>query len=177
VAVKWLKQPYVTANLTGNPWKCECSALGEAWRELRHKLTVNCASAEDRRGRTWDVIKEDLCPKLSAPDYPLTETSVMNLSSNVESEGAEVISDSDNGNSSLMTTILIVIGVFSVCVLIAGGIILVLLLKKLRGSSNAPQNSNVYTQWTTYVQDPTVSPTYLITNMDCAQENIYETVA
>ena len=101
----------------------------------------------------------------------------MNLSSNVESEGAEVISDSDNGNSSLMTTILIVIGVFSVCILIAGGIILVVFIKKPRESWNAPQNTNVYTQWTTYVQDPTVSPTYLITNMDCAQENIYETVA
>ena len=137
-----LKHTAAVTDRSGNPWKCECSALGEAWRELRHKLTVNCVSAEDRKGRTWDVIEEDLCPngyrlpELSDTDYPNMKTSVMNRSSTAESEGAEEAPDSDNWttnsllindrnrSSSLMTTILIVIGVLSGCVPIAAGIIL-----------------------------------------------------
>ena len=141
-SVRRLKHTAAVTDRSGNPWKCECSGLGEAWRELRHKLTVNCAPSEDRKGRTWDVIEEDLCPngytlpEHSDTDYPNMKTSVMNSSSTAESEGAEEVPDSDNwttnsllindrnGSSSLMTTILIVIGVLSGCILIAGGIIL-----------------------------------------------------
>ena len=63
-SVMWLKDTATVTDLSGNPWKCECTALGEAWRELRHKLTLNYVSPEDRKGRTWDLIKEDLCPHI-----------------------------------------------------------------------------------------------------------------
>jgi hypothetical protein len=81
-----------------------------------------------------------------------------------------------NGSPSLMTIILIVIGVLSGCVLIAGGIILVVLVKKLRDSSNNIQNSNVYTPGTSYLQISSQSLTDLCSNKDCAKENIYETM-
>jgi len=60
-SVRWLKHTAAVTDLSRNPWNCECSAVGEAWRELRHKLTLNCASTEDRRGRTWDEIGT-VCP-------------------------------------------------------------------------------------------------------------------
>jgi hypothetical protein len=122
-SVRWLEYTAIVTDLSGNPWKCECSALGEAWRELRHKLTLNCASPEDRRGRTWDVIEEDLCPSrhsfanLSSTDNPNLKTSNMIRNSPTETEGAEEFPESDNtttnslfindrnGSSSLMTTI------------------------------------------------------------------------
>ena len=40
-SVRRLKHTAAVTDQSGNPWKCECSALGEAWWELRHKLTVN----------------------------------------------------------------------------------------------------------------------------------------
>jgi len=122
-SVGWLKLAAAVTDLSGNPWKCECSALGEAWRELRHKLMVNCASPEDRTGRTLDVI-EDLCPSrhifvnLSDTDSQNLKTSYMNRSSSTEPEDAGEFADSDNpttnsslisernGSSSLMTTII-----------------------------------------------------------------------
>jgi len=94
-SVRWLKHTAAVTNLSRNPWECECSALGEAWRELRHKLTLNCASTEDRRGRTWDVTGEDLCPsghilvfaKFSDTDNPNLRTTNRNRRSAVETEG------------------------------------------------------------------------------------------
>ena len=59
-SVRWLKHTAAVTDLSGNPWKCECSALGETWRELRYKLTLNCVSPEDRRGSTWDMM-ETVC--------------------------------------------------------------------------------------------------------------------
>jgi hypothetical protein len=165
MTVKWLKQPRVIANLTGNPWKCECSALGEAWWELRHKLTVNCACPEDRKGRTWDVMEEDLC------HGNISDTNITTVTAN------NAIADyRQNGSPTLMTTILIVIGVLSGCVLIAGGIVLVVLVKKLRNGTNNIQNSNVYTPGTSYLQVPPQSLTDLCSNRDCAKENVYETM-
>jgi len=193
-SVRWLKHTAAVTDLSGNPWKCECSALGEAWRELRYKLTVNCASPEDRTGRTWDVI-EDLCPSthifatFSSTDNPNLKTTGMSQSSTAESESAEEFAKSDkpttnslfigdrNVNSSLTPTILIVISVLSGCILIAGCIILVVLVKKLTDSSNTPQNNNVYSPGTSYVQVPSESLTDLNSNRDCANEHIYETVA
>jgi Leucine-rich repeat (LRR) protein len=66
-SVMWLKQTAAVTDLSGNPWRCECSALGEAWWELRQKLTLNCASPKNRTGRSWDVIEEDLCPDIIRP--------------------------------------------------------------------------------------------------------------
>jgi Leucine-rich repeat (LRR) protein len=192
-SVMWLNHTAAVTDLSGNPWKCECSALGEAWRGLRHKLTLNCASPEDRRGRTWNET-EDLCPsghifaKLSRTDNPNLKTSIMNWSSTAEPENAEEFPDSDNTTknslflnernetSSLMTAILIVIGVLSGCVLVAGCIILVVLVKKLRDSSNALQDTNVYTPVILDRQVPTESLNELNSECDYATEHIYETV-
>ena len=156
-SLRWLKHTAAVTDLSGNPWKCECSALGEAWRELSYKLTLNCASPEDRNVRTWDVIEEDLCPHrhkfaiLSSTDIPNLKKSNMNRSSTEEPESAEEFPDSDNpttnslyindrsGSSSIMTTILFVIGVLSGCIITDGATIFVVLVKKLTGSSNAHQ--------------------------------------
>jgi hypothetical protein len=193
-SIRWLKHTATVTDLSGNPWKCECSVLGEAWRELRHKLTVKCASPEDRRGRTWDVMEEDLCPnghifaKLSGTDNTNLKTSFTNRCSTAETDGTAKYPENDNpttnnvfindrnGTSSLMSTILIVIGVLSGCVLIAGGIILVVLVKKLRDSSNAFQNSNIYTPGASYPHVPSESLTDLNSECDYATEHIYETV-
>jgi hypothetical protein len=163
MTVKWLKQPKVIANLTGNPWRCECSALGETWRELRHKLTLNCASPEDRRGRTWDVIEADLCPD-----------NILDIKSR-RGTGNNVTADYRQGGSPSLIT-LIVIGVLSGCILIAGGIVLVVLVKKVRDSSNDVQNSNVYNPGTSYLQVSSESLTDLSSNRDYAREHIYETL-
>ena len=61
-SVRWLKYTAAVMELSGNVWKCECSAFGESWWKLRHKPALNCASTEDRKGRIWDVTEEDLCP-------------------------------------------------------------------------------------------------------------------
>ena len=164
MTVKWLKQPTVIANLTGNQWRCECSALGEAWWELRHKQTLNCASPEDWRGRNWDVIKDLCCGNIS------DTKSITVTANNV------TVDDTQGNGTSLMTTILIVIGVLSGCILIAGCIILVVFVKKLRDNSNAPQNSNVYTPGTSYLQVPSESLTDLSSNKDHDKENVYETI-
>jgi len=112
----------------------------------------------------------------------------MNWSSTLEPENPDEFPDSDNttenilflsdrnGTSSLMTAILIVIGVLSGCVLVAGCIILMVLVKKLRDSSNVTQDTNVYTPGTSYRQVPTDSLTDLNSKCDYATEHIYETV-
>ena len=50
-SVRRLKHTAAVTDRSGNPWKCECSALGEAWRELRHKLTVNCGTSCQRTAK------------------------------------------------------------------------------------------------------------------------------
>ena len=35
-SVMWLKDTATVTDPAGNPWKCEFSALGEAWRKMRH---------------------------------------------------------------------------------------------------------------------------------------------
>jgi hypothetical protein len=112
----------------------------------------------------------------------------MNWSSTAESGSAELFPDGDNpktnisfindknGTSSLIMIILIVIGVLSGGVLIAGGIILGVLVKKLRESSNDVQNSNVYAPETLYREVPSESLTDLSSICEHATVHIYETV-
>jgi len=112
----------------------------------------------------------------------------MNRSSTAKPEIAEEFPDSDNttmnslfingrnGNSTLMKAILIVIGVLSGCILVAGCIIFVVLVKKMRDTSNAPQNTNVYTPGTSYRQVATESLNDLNSECDYTTEHIYETV-
>ena len=71
-----------------------------------------------------------------------------------------------------MTTIFIVIGVLLSCILIAECIILVVLVTKLTNSSNAPQNTNVYTPVTSYRQVATESLNDLNSECDYATEHI-----
>jgi Leucine-rich repeat (LRR) protein len=186
-SVRWLKHTAAVTDLSGNPWKCECSALGEAWRELGQNLTLICATPEDRRGYAWDVIEEDLCPsrhifvKFSSTEDPNLKTTGMNWSSTAELESAGGFTKiAKRTTNSLIindvTTILIVIGVLSGCILITGCIILVAIVKKLRDNSNAPQNSNVYTTGTSNLEDPTESLSDLNSNRYCANEHVYETV-
>ena len=66
--------------------------------------------------------------------------------------------------------------VLSGYILIAGNIILVALVKKLRDSSNYVQNSNVYTPGTSYWQVPTESLRVLNSKCDYGTVHIYETV-
>jgi Leucine-rich repeat (LRR) protein len=55
-SVNWLKQSNTLIYLGGNPWKCECSVLQEAWKELRKKLTLHCTYPKHLEGQTWNVI-------------------------------------------------------------------------------------------------------------------------
>jgi hypothetical protein len=75
-----------------------------------------------------------------------------------------------------MTTILTVIGVLSACTLIAGGIVLVVLVRRLRFGSNAPQNNNVYAPGASYQLVPSRWLTELSSECDYATDHIYETV-
>jgi hypothetical protein len=211
-SVKWLNNTTAVTDLSGNPWKCDCSDLGEAWRELKHKMTLKCSSPKHFRGCTWDVI-DGLCPdrntsvKSCVSDNPNLKTAVLIQNSATESKVAEDFPESDNqttkalrishsllesdiqtnkallindtnGSPSQMTMIT-VIGVLSGCTLIAGGIILVVLVKRLRDSSgtpSTPQNNDVYAPGSSYEQVPTRSLTELDSKSDCATEHIYETV-
>jgi hypothetical protein len=165
-SVRWLKHTTAVTDLSGNPWKCECSALGEGWRELRHRLTLECASPADRKGSTWDVLEGTLCLG-----------NVLDITNPTVTANIVTADHKPSGSPSLMTTILIVVGILSSCVLIAGGIVLVVLVKKLRDSANAPQNNNIRAPGTSYLKVPTESLKHMNPKSDHATENIYETVA
>ena len=50
-SVRRLKHTAAVTDRSGYPWKCERFALGEAWRELRHKLTANCGTSCQRTAK------------------------------------------------------------------------------------------------------------------------------
>jgi hypothetical protein len=98
---------------------------------LRHRLTLNCASPEDRRGRTWDVLEADMCTEtISSVDIP--DSDKLNVSTAIPN----IATDSD---PSLSTTLIVVIVVVVVCVLVGGGLIAVRVIKKLRKDSEIPE--------------------------------------
>ena len=111
------------------------------------------------------MIEEDLC----YGDIP--DTSSITVTGNNDTDDYR-----QGGSSSLMMAILIVIGVLSGCILVAGCIILVVLVKKLKDSSNVTQDTNVYTPGVSYRQVPTEPRTNLSSNRDCGKEHIYETI-
>jgi Leucine-rich repeat (LRR) protein len=160
----WLEQLGVIAKLTGNPWNCNCSALGEAWRKLKHKLTLNCTSPEHLSGRTWDVVGTWCPDRITA------------VESDTDNSNLNTLSVNDRKGSSYMKTILIVIGVVAGCILVAGAIVLVVLVKKLRDSSDVPQNDNVYGPGSSYEKAPTRPLMELDSTSVCETESIYETV-
>jgi len=132
-SMKWLNQTTAITDLTGNPWNCDCSVLLEVWRELKHKLTLHCASPEQLQGKSWDVM-EELCSQVAVD---------MNYKSNRSSESYNPCREcevSDNvGDLSVLTTTLIVSGVLLVCA-IGGGIILVKVVKRRRNRRKTPEN-------------------------------------
>ena len=69
-SMKWLNETPVT-DLTANPWNCDCSALLEVWRGLKHKLTLHCASPEQLQGKSWDVM-EEFCSLVGGPSVVTT---------------------------------------------------------------------------------------------------------
>jgi len=70
-SMKWLNHTTTVTDLTGNPWNCDCSALLEVWRGLKHKLTLHCASPEQLQGKSWDVI-EVFCSLVGGPSVVTT---------------------------------------------------------------------------------------------------------
>ena len=136
-SVMWLKDTATVTDPSGNPWKCECTALGEAWRELRHKLTLNCVSPEDRRGRTWDVLEEDLCPDRIKSMEP-TASDKPNASSDAT---PNINTDTDTA----LSTSLIIAAVVSVaCFLVVVYVISLQLRNTLRRRSEVPGHKGSY---------------------------------
>jgi Leucine-rich repeat (LRR) protein len=133
-SVRWLKHTAAVTDLSGNPWKCQCSALGEAWRELRHRLTLECASPEDKRGRTWDVLEGDSCTdRIRYVELPCSDK--LNESSRANTN---ITKDTD---PALSTTMLVVNGVLLACTLIGAGFIAVQLVKKLKKRTELPERN------------------------------------
>jgi hypothetical protein len=105
--VKWLNHTTGDTHLSGNLWHCDCSALGKAWWELKHKLTLNCSSPEHLRGRTRDL-PDDFCRprntfvKLSGSNNPNLKTPVVNRISATESKFAKEFPESNNQTMTLL---------------------------------------------------------------------------
>jgi hypothetical protein len=146
-SVKWLDQSAARIDLAGNPWRCECAVLREAWRELHDKLTLFCASPRHLVGKTWDVI-EILCPETNTDgelcdiDHKAKKSATAH-SLTTETAGLE----QNEGNDmyiSLARTLLIVNGVILVCALLGAGFILVRHVKKLKTLSGGSEYSHVH---------------------------------
>jgi hypothetical protein len=116
--MQWLNHTTAVTDLTANPWNCDCSVLLEVWREMKHKLTFQCASPRELEGKSWDEM-EVFCSPV-AGDNP----------TNV-------------GGLSVLTTALIVTGVLMVCAIV-GGLMLVKVLKKRRNIPNNSEYDKVY---------------------------------
>jgi beta-lactamase regulating signal transducer with metallopeptidase domain len=103
---------------------------------LRHRLTLNCASPEDRRRRTWDVLEGDLCTDtIISVEIP----KITNLT--VSSRASPNIT-TDTGPALSITSIVVIV-IVVVCVLVGGVFIVVKLMKKLRKSSELPVHYEV----------------------------------
>jgi Leucine-rich repeat (LRR) protein len=178
-SVKWLNQSAAGIDLAGNPWRCECAALREAWRELHDKLALLCAFPRHLNGKTWDVI-EILCPDMNAYGEfhddvnHKTQTSATARSLATESAGLE--QKENNGvYTSLVMMLLIVNGVILVCALVGAGFILLRYVKELKKHSKASEYSRVY------VPPPRVglstgTPSDSNSQSGNAAEHVYETI-
>ena len=136
-SVMWLNQTRTITDLTANPWNCDCSVLLEVWRELKHKLTLHCASPRQMQGKSWDWI-EEFCSQI-----PEDMKKISNTSSEAFSPGTgrkeESGVNTKNGGPSVVTTTLIVSGVLLVCAVGVG-----LILAKVVKSQKTPEYCNVY---------------------------------
>jgi hypothetical protein len=117
--------------------------LLEVWRELKHKLTLKCASPRELQGKSWDLTGV-FC---NADDMNYTSPETVSPSAESKEENAE---STQNGGPSVLTISLIVTGVLLVCA-IGGGIIVVKVAKKLRNIPNSPEYCDVYAPRVSYV--------------------------
>jgi hypothetical protein len=147
-SVKWLNQSGTEVDLAGNPWRCECAGLWEAWRELHNKLTLFCASPRRLEGKTWGVI-EILCPEMNpeggfcAHNNKTNETSATCHCLSTESSGKEQ-KENIGIYISVAKTLVIINGVILVCSLGGGVFILVRYVKKPTKSSEVSEKSLVH---------------------------------
>jgi hypothetical protein len=70
-SIKWLNQTTAVTDLKENPWNCDCSLLLEAWRGLKHKLTLYCASPRRLQGKSWYAM-EEFCSQVGGPSVVTT---------------------------------------------------------------------------------------------------------
>lgn len=146
-SVKWLNQSAARIDIAGNPWRCECAALWEAWRELHSKVTLFCASPRQLEGNTWDVIAI-LCPETNTDgelrdiDHKAKKSATAH-SLTTETAGLEQKEYNDI-YISLAKTLLIVNGVILICALLGAGFILVRYVKKLKTPSEVSEYSHVH---------------------------------
>jgi carboxypeptidase N regulatory subunit len=77
-SVKWIKESKTLICLGENPWRCECSALHEAWQELNGNLTLHCASPKHLQGKTWNVIG-NVCSERDSPSVITALSAVTGL--------------------------------------------------------------------------------------------------
>jgi hypothetical protein len=147
-SVKWLKQTTAVVDLTGNEWVCECCGLGEAWQELRHKLTLKCAYPEQLQGKSWDAIEVFCSARPEDMNYK------SNTSSEAVSTSTELIEESEvsasGGSSSVITTALIVTGVLLVSA-IGVGLILAKVVRRQRNRPQTLEYCDVYRPAASYV--------------------------
>jgi hypothetical protein len=139
--VKWLNHTTADTDLTANPWNFDCSVLLEVWRELKDKLTLQCASPGEMKGKSWDVI-EVFCSKPAKDTNYKSSTSSEAVSPNTEQAKESEVSKT-GGGLSVITTALIVIGVLLVCAFV-GGLILAKVVKRLRSRRKTPEYCDVY---------------------------------
>jgi Leucine-rich repeat (LRR) protein len=179
-SVKWLNQSAAGLDLAGNPWRCECAELREAWQVLHDKLALFCAFPRHLNGKTWEVI-EILCPDMNTyvefydDVNQNAKTSATAHSLTTESAGLE--QNENNGiYTSLAMTLLIINGVILVCALVGGGFILVRYVKELKKSSEGSEYSP------DYVPPPRVGSSILSSSdpnsspSGCATGHVYETI-
>jgi hypothetical protein len=137
-SMEWLNHTTAVTDLTANPWNCDCSVLLEVWRGLKHKLTLQCASPRELKGKSWDVM-EVFCSQSPEDMNYKSNTSSEAVSHSTEQKDESEVS-AKVGGSSVVTTTLIVIGVLLVCA-IGGGIILVIVVKRRRTDRKRPNTA------------------------------------
>ena len=98
--------------------------LLEVWRELKHKLTLRCASPRELQGKSWDVL-DGFCLH---------------------------VVNTKNGGPSIITTALIVSGVVLVCA-VGGGLILTKVVKRRQKRQKTPEYCDVYAPRASHVSD------------------------
>ena len=148
--MKWLNHTTAVTDLTANTWNFDCSGLLEVWRELKHKLTLHCASPRELQGKSWDVL-EGFSSQVAEDMNYKSKTSTEAVSSSTE-RNEEIGVNSKNRGPSIITTALIVSGVVLVCA-VGGVLILTKVVKRRQKREKKPEYCEVYALRASYVSD------------------------